>query len=670
MPSLPRDPLDRLASAEQRLAVAESQLEATRRRNAEHTTPRELFPARTIERTTTSTTTTSGGETSSTSSTTTTTGYPPCCDVVQLPIVTQGLAIVDDELIETDRWTQQLSLGLSRIGWLPPDLDVWVVHDRERFVIVGAPEHLHGVACCEIPAAVRTDDHEWELSCGQVAVFRKTGDQYEPQRYADGTPVLMDWCNAHPDAAVPAGPLLTAHQNAESVWVIDQVVTAWTTTSTTTTTPLANYSECSGDCKWVWSAASEEWTLDTDGCATSTSSTTTTSEGATTVTSSSTTTTTDLCGCPTSSTSSTTTTTPGCDCLYPTFCGTADEQCTYTQCAPYVNQPPVCASTTTTTCDCDTSTTTTTGLPEGCDGSCYWVGVPGFILPGQGGGGGVVGTGAWVWRLMGGGCPGSCPCPQPTSDPYCNTDTTYCVYTPTPPVTPEPWSCEGTCIWWWVPALSAWVLETDGCSNSVNCDCQPPSQPGTSCSPIGTPCVPTVATTTTTEGPCAHCYTSSTTTTTGVCDGYCLWQWDTDAWELLVDECPSACPCLEPPFGGQDDCDVEETPCAGSTTTTTTTSTTTTTTTTTTTSTTTTTPNSVCCCPDAYDGVGYCTEGIFDAERCEETCTILGSGVYYFTAQGGSCVEVYGCSAGLVCCGPTTTTGSSTSTTTMTSGEP
>ena len=386
------------------------------------------------------------------------------------------------------------------------------------------------------------------------------------------------------------------------------------TTTTSTTTTTANTNGCDGECKYIWSAHYNAWSLDSDTCATTTTttSTTTTTGGETTTTTTSTTTTTAACDCSdgttTSTTTSTTTTTQACQCLQPTHCGDNDGECVYTSCGQAQSYPPDCTttstttttdgttttttSTTTTTCDCNTTTTgglttTTTGAP-GCDSPCTWVG--------------DVINGSWQWVRTGGGCGPSCPCDGPDGNPYCNEASTECQTTSTTTTTTTA-ICAGRCVFFWIPARSHWRLYSHGCSEQPYCcDCDPPSYDGDECGAVYVPCscpTTTTAAPTTTTGapdPCAHCYTTtttgplttttttSTTTTTGACDGECKWSWSTaaGAWGKDSDTCAASCPCPQPAHTGHADCEVAWTACVGVSTTTTTTTTTTTSTTTTT----------------------------------------------------------------------------------------
>ena len=387
--------------------------------------------------------------------------------------------------------------------------------------------------------------------------------------------------------------------------------------TTTTLSPA-----CTGECKWTWNAASNSWSLTTDGCATTTTTTTTTS--APTTTSGPTTTTFDPCACGAGTTTTaaptttTTTPTPSCECTYPRFCGQSDGDCTYTHCttgevapAPIdctttttttttttsTTEPTTTTtSTTTTTCDCNTTTTST--APPGCTQGCDWIWIPNAL-------------GQWRWQITSNGCASHCPCPPPTEPgSECGTTHTECVTTTTTTVVPPSPSCEGDCIYWWIQ--DRWVLTVGRCSYSiVPCSCSPPSEPGTSgqCYPLRQPCETppsntTTTTTTTTAAPCAHCYTTTSTTTTAhPCTKDCTWRWSVagNSWSLVDNPCLDSCSCSRPPRNGHLDCELAQSPCQlGATTTTSDPGS----------STTTTTP-APCC-----GGMAYMPESLYVTVRC------------------------------------------------------
>jgi hypothetical protein len=285
MPALPTNPIDRLASLEQQVQTLRSDAAGNRRRGPEAVARRDPWPAVTAEwstvtSTTTSTTTTSGGEA-------TPAPYDPYLsypewgdpDADLLPVKFRAWELDDDdeEVTWTDRSPEPRVKAVSPVGWLPPDTPVEVAYDGQRYQICESPHHLHGIACCQIPAATLTG-HTWTLGRGTVAVVRETSPGvYEPQRWVDGTAVTMEFCNAEP-VAIAAGDVLTAHQNADLEWIARRdangtSITSTSSTSSTTTTTGA----CAGQGKWIWSAAGNAWLLDSDGCATATISTTSTS---------------------------------------------------------------------------------------------------------------------------------------------------------------------------------------------------------------------------------------------------------------------------------------------------------------------------------------------------------------------------------------------------------
>ena len=428
----------------------------------------------------------------------------------------------------------------------------------------------------------------------------------------------------------------------------------WSTHQTTTTTPEP--SPCSGRCRWTWSESDQFWVLDSDECSDS-PATTTESPGETT----STTTTTEH---PCATTTTTTTTAgpvipEGCRCLYPSFCGTSDGQCTYTYCASgEVWESIECTSTTTTIEPCDCDTTTTAG---GCSDGCVWKVSP---LGGP-------------WVLLANHCSDSCPCPFPT-DPAepCGVVNTPCVPTTLPP----PY-CLGNCTWVWIEETQVWSLANNGCNffRSV-CVCTEPSEPGDNCAVLTLPCQ---SPTGVTREPCADCYDGTTTSTTaGPCPGQCIWSWNTGTsqWTEISSGCGEGCFCQFPAFDGVDECSTVATNCFGdppptttTTTSTTTTTTSTTTTTTSTTTTTTTTTSTTTTTPPPCEPCGQCSctyqyldnEWVLQETQCDATgdfgfdwnCEqVLGPGTQ------GDCE----CTDCVVVDGPCTTTTETTTTTTTT----
>lgn len=320
------------------------------------------------------------------------------------------------------------------------------------------------------------------------------------------------------------------------------------------------------------------------------------------------------CTTTTTTSTTTTTTTPApidCLCLYPVFCGEFHGECTYTFCAQYPNAEPDCGQTTTTAaptttttpdpeaptttpdpgapttttptpCDCATTTTSTTTPAPVCDASCQWVMVPAIIGGGN-------------WQIIANPCDSSCPCPFPES----SGDDCAIVFTPCTPTTttqnPNILVCEGNCVWYWFAPTSTYYFVNSECNVLIGaCQCAPPSSDGgAACGTVLTPCVWATTTTqppVTTIDPCAACYTTTpdpgapttttttpaptttTSTTLGPCEGRCKWSWSTITvvWSQLSSSCASQCPCAQPAFDGQADCEIAFTGCGGGTITTTT----------------------------------------------------------------------------------------------------
>jgi hypothetical protein len=466
-------------------------------------------------------------------------------------------------------------------------------------------------------------------------------------------------------------------------------------TPTTTTQPLSPIDPvCLNECKWE--ATSElDWNLAEDNCIASTTSTT-----SSTTSSTSSTTTYDgysLC--------KGTTSTPSppededCNCLYPLFCPTATNQCTFTSCSTGTNSPPVCSSTTTSTttsCDCNT---TTTG--PGCN--CGFIQVQ---LP----------DGTVVQQQVGS-CPPGCQCIasitiEPCDPDPCSPDnlTGRCVCPEPPPPCPEcsgstwlwcDYNCDGELVW---KGLSSCGLDRQGCLSDSECL---PASAGMPCTVCGefllTGCyespLPISPTTTTPApdcclGPCSHCYgcpsttTSTSTTTTDNCSEPCTRRWNGSVWNIIHSNCPSPCYCGGVPYSGRDTCEVVQVPCITPPTTTTTTTSTTsstssTTSTTTSTSTSSTSSTTTCERPDDCASISAitCTGGT----DIVWTCSLDGTYAWRILGGMGDCSDQYSgcfngpapscdCSASNVgqtrtgdCCQTTTTTTSSTSTTTTAS---
>lgn len=344
-----------------------------------------------------------------------------------------------------------------------------------------------------------------------------------------------------------------------------------TTTTTTTADPTGEIQPCYGRCKWIWSDSAQAWELDTDEC--SSSPTTTTTEEPETTTSTTTTTPDpsdpcawtmetlpeddyESCDCsnvptttsttPEATTTTTTTTTPDpCECIYPTFCGDEDGQCTYTQCVSG-EVPPKVECTTTTTPDPETTTTTpdcetTTTADPSCTQCCWvWTGL--------------------AWAKISDGCDGDCTCAYPSVGQSCGPVYTPCVK---PPPDPPPPACVGECTWYWFTPSDCdgnespgrWVYVSGNCSLIEDCYCAPPSQDGSGCETISMPCVRPG---TTTVDPCTTMTT--TTTTANPCEGAeCRYECQgggSGEWLLVSTPPCDGCYCPDPPTDCLDDCEV------------------------------------------------------------------------------------------------------------------
>ena len=391
-----------------------------------------------------------------------------------------------------------------------------------------------------------------------------------------------------------------------------------TTTTTTTTTaapsgsgstttsdnPISQTPDqtCTGQCKWIWSAESATWGLDgsdTDFCVnittTSTSTSTSTTAGGSSTTST-TTSTTPGCFCtttttstststtagggPTTTTTSTTTTAPpttttagNCVCAPPTFCGTDDGECNYTNCFPTVNQAPQCTPapiyTTTTTASPTTPTPLNCALSD-CVYQCR------------------AGDTQWEWVQVADNCYAQhsswCMCPgagsiatvchSATQGDYENVPCqSICASTTDAPTTTTKNVCVLGCNWVWMPRsnLSGWYWEIDPSSSDcyhgwyTGCPCPAPASDGTGpCSIAHTDCVTTTT-------------TSTTTTINPYCTNYCWWLCKpslNNIWVRIRFGCVYndvvGCDCY-PPSAGCSECAIYKTPCVTITTTTTTT---------------------------------------------------------------------------------------------------
>lgn len=407
-----------------------------------------------------------------------------------------------------------------------------------------------------------------------------------PLTNPDGS-ALRKWIyNIYP-TAVDDSRYWSVHQIASGQWLVENpygltssnFLGGSTTTTTTVAPEVPLPGLCEGLCKWLWNEVDNRWYIEEDNCSPNTSTTPDPS------TSTSTTSTT-LCPCPATSTTAgpttttttttlepttTTTTAKPCQCIYPSFCGSEDGECTYTYCSSFTIDPPSeCdpnypPGTTTTTCDCNT---TTTNSP---DENCLYV-----CINGQ-------------WILHQNNSPdGECFPPDKPCNAANNCESTGGQADfPTPPEPPG--SCPGSCDYAWVPTLATWIKISHECDGSA-CDCVPPSEPGVDtdeCHTISQPCGlqspygggggddegggggPTPRPTTT-LAPCWNCgssTTSSTTTTEAPECNYCQYKWNGTSWVRQVDKC-YPCSCQYPSSDGLDTCQVIRTPCGATSTTT------------------------------------------------------------------------------------------------------
>ena len=428
--------------------------------------------------------------------------------------------------------------------------------------------------------------------------LHKTGEpdsnefKIDPVLLPDGQQATVLVHNVH-SQPVPAEYYWEVRQQKYGRWLVENPIQTDSTGSSVvaaTTTTLSDdpgETGCTGQCKWVWNDTDKEWDLDENSCDQDNSVTTTS-------------TTPDpdcLCVKPTTSTTSTTTTTSGgststtttttgvnanngltCQCVYPSYCGTEDGECTWTDCTQGTIERKDCTGTTTTTPDlssCDCSTTTTQDLGVGCSIGCTW-----YYLPARG------------WIKQSDGCDSSCPCPPPPENAAtagdCVQYTTAC--NPPVPTTPEPKFCIGDCRYY-CNLDDEWVYSYSDCE-SQNVDrwkCARPTR-NCSCGEIAwVACASmeptTTTTTTTTKDEClVYCETGTSTTqeTTTTdelsCDdGHCIYASNGSLeWELQTDNC-GACDCAAPIEDPQETCETIQVGCGGTTTTSTTTTTTTTT---------------------------------------------------------------------------------------------
>ncbi len=437
----------------------------------------------------------------------------------------------------------------------------------------------------------------------EVCLYRHVhsgGSSYriEAVKTPDGEIVRVTCYNIYLEAITGEDGYFQMYRSKYGRWLNERPAGAPTTTTSAPSSPQlpseTDYPDpvptpCSGTCEWRWNSYEQAWEVQTDGCSTSPTNPPTTyppyepdpdptckqcphpnstlapldtsiapTAAAIAYASSGTTTTT-----------TTTTNDPSlCDCEYPEYCGDVDGELAQTQCVTDVGTPNLNCTTTTTSspttqapCNCDT-TTTTQNPDANCTLGCDYATK---LVPGGGG--------AWEWVQTSNGCSYGCPCSWPPTEPEC--DATYhseCQVVerePSPPP-PEP-TCNGTCTYMYD---TAWVWIEGGCTGTSggmvagNCSCDFPSQSGSSCDVVSTPCRFRESTTTTLS--CEEqCYTTTTTdptttttsTTTTTCnpcarvcpggsgrEGLCFYRYDETcaSWVLTYDGCDEDnCPCPE-----------------------------------------------------------------------------------------------------------------------------
>ena len=314
--------------------------------------------------------------------------------------------------------------------------------------------------------------------------------------------------------------------------------------------------ECYGECKYE--AVDLGWQLTQNLCSTTTSTSTSTSDDSTTTYHD------QDCRIVAPSLPE-----KECVCQEPTFCPTANGQCTYTSCSKLEPRPISCpsttsTSTTTTPCDCDT---TTTGAP-GDNNTCTFT---------------FTNNGTPV--LLSNNCPPGCECYVVESGDPCVPSVVGCIC---PPVEPDvPCECAGDSLFFCDG--DTWRPLSNTCQKSGSCDelcvADTPQAPCTDCGGLlRVPCsftsLPSTSSTTTGDSrpcssPCDFCYgcptTIAPTTTTGdACDALCLKKWNGTVWETIYSLCNSPCQCSDVPYERGETCEVVSVACTGSTSTTTT----------------------------------------------------------------------------------------------------
>jgi len=475
------------------------------------------------------------------------------------------LRMLDPERMQTLYRGQFFACPLfaGKDEYYQPGTHVAIIEQQGRFYILGPVVDMRDMCRFRLLSAL--------YPCGSATAQRIVYDtELACNSYTNIT--VFDTLAIVPQGGVGAGTQGWARWMIDSkqweVVALSSKKTPAVTTSTTSTTTMMLHNPCSGRCKWVWSAASGKWTLETDNCEvastttqpgsqtsttqpsqttqcpcvpTSTTQWSTTTGSGTTKPGSSTTQTTS-----TTSTTTTSTTTPQCSCVPPQFCGEQDGDCTWTQCSPYPGIQPDCPTSTTTTStttsstttggstssttsvDCSTTTTleptTTTTIPVPECTYCKWFA---FYIANYGG--------AIGWQLVDNYCLNraiGCRCPypdEPASEHLCEYKIVECEVSPpqttAPPFIPH---CAGPCAWAWNCDSLVWIAIAGQweCAHSqgqcARCMCVPPSEPGEACDITLTPCYencttqPPPPTTSTTTQTTTTLYDPCTTTTTAL----------------------------------------------------------------------------------------------------------------------------------------------------------
>lgn len=470
------------------------------------------------------------------------------------------LRMLDPERMQTLYRGQFFACPLfaGKDEYYQPGTHVAIIEQQGRFYILGPVVDMRDMCRFRLLSAL--------YPCGSATAQRIVYDtELACNSYTNIT--VFDTLAIVPQGGVGAGTQGWARWMIDSkqweVVALSSKKTPAVTTSTTSTTTMMLHNPCSGRCKWVWSAASGKWTLETDNCEvastttqpgsqtsttqpsqttqcpcvpTSTTQWSTTTGSGTTKPGSSTTQTTS-----TTSTTTTSTTTPQCSCVPPQFCGEQDGDCTWTQCSPYPGIQPDCPTSTTTTSTTTSSTTTggstssttsvdcsTTQPPPPTTSTttieCSYCKLYSFYT--------FLGNGDIAWHKLEDHCLDKsigCYCPHPTEkaeDHLCEVLYLQCVRPTTlpPPPPPPPWGCGGECHWAWNCFARSWLAiagqiecwEQTPRPNYEPCACRclPPSEDGKDCDITTTYCYKDCTTTSTTTQTTTTLYDPCTTTTT------------------------------------------------------------------------------------------------------------------------------------------------------------